>query len=139
MSSTVMSNTNKNGVASAVERSNSRVSATEEAKRVYTPRFDLWEGDEEFILYGDMPGVSPDSLDIQFEDGRLSINGRVPVSSQIKYSSVEYGVGDFYREFTVGESVNAEEISAEMKDGVVAIHLPKPEIAKPRRIEVKVG
>lgn len=134
MTSTAISNSHENGHALP---SNNGNPPSKNASRVYTPRFDLWEGDEEYILYGDMPGVSPERLDIQFEDGRLTINGRVEASDR-HYAYAEYGIGDFYREFTVGESVDAEQISAEMKDGVVSIHLPKPEIAKPRRIEVKV-
>ncbi|MEZ6136734.1 MAG: Hsp20/alpha crystallin family protein [Pirellulaceae bacterium] len=119
MSATTISNNQPH----AHESIDNNHAASQNAARAYTPRFDLWEGDEEFVLYGDMPGVSPDSLDIRFEEGRLTIHGRVELPSDRKYTSAEYGIGDFYREFLVGESVNPEEITAEMKDGVVTIHL----------------
>ncbi len=109
------------------------------ANCVYTPRFDLWEGSDEFVLYGDLPGVSADDLEIEFEDGRLTVQGRVKSGAERKYLSVEYGIGDFYREFLLGESVNAAGITAELKNGVVTIRLPKPEASKPRRIEVQLA
>ena len=124
MTTTTIKNAESNGQTPVPRRQESaKHGSADGARRVYTPRFDLWEGDEEYILYGDMPGVSADSLDIQFEDGRLSINGRVEVAGR-EYHSAEYGVGNFYREFTVGETVKAEEITAEMRDGVVTIRLP---------------
>jgi HSP20 family molecular chaperone IbpA len=49
----------------------------------------------------------------------------------------EYGIGDFHRVFTIGEAIETERISAELKNGVVTVHLPKSEIVKPRQIEVK--
>jgi HSP20 family protein len=104
----------------------------------YTPRFDIWEGDEELILYCDLPGVDPDHLHIQFENRELTLNGKVcRRNSGVDYLHSEYGVGDFYRSFMIGEAINADAISAELKDGVLTLHLPKAENAKPRRIEVK--
>lgn len=126
--------TNSHGVNST--RPSSTATCTR-SNCVYTPRFDLWEGSDEFVLYGDLPGVSPDDLEIEFEDGRLTVQGRVQSEAERKYVSVEYGIGDFYREFLLGESVNAAGITAELKNGVVTIHLPKPEASKPRRIEVQ--
>lgn len=104
----------------------------------FSPRFDIWEGDNEYILYGDLPGVAADSLDIQYENRQLTIYGKVlrRYESQSNLLS-EYGVGDFQRVFSLGEVINHDAISAELKDGVLTLHLPKPEEAKPRRIEVK--
>lgn len=104
----------------------------------YSPRFDIWETDEELVLYGDLPGVSPENLDIQFENRVLTINGKVePRHQDIDFLYGEYGIGDFYRTFTVGEAIDSEKISAELHDGVLTLHLPKTEAVKPRRIEVK--
>lgn len=104
----------------------------------YSPRFDIWEAEEELILYGDLPGVSPENLDIQFENRELTIHGKVePRHADINFLYGEYGIGDFYRTFTIGEAIDAEKISAELKNGVLTLHLPKTEAVKPRRIEVK--
>jgi HSP20 family protein len=106
----------------------------------YVPRFDIWEGDDELRLYGDLPGVSPDHLDIQFENQELTIHGKVCRCHEgVECMYGEYGIGDFHRTFTIGEAIDAEKISAEMHNGVLTLHLPKSEEVKPRRIEVKAN
>lgn len=104
----------------------------------FSPRFDIWEGENEYILYGDLPGVAADSLDIHYENRQLTIHGKVDRRNTSQSDLLcEYGVGDFERVFSLGEAINQDAISAELKDGVLTLHLPKPEEAKPRRIEVK--
>lgn len=106
----------------------------------YTPRFDLWENDEAFVLAGDLPGVTPENLEIQYENQELKIWGKVaPRQGNFSYWSQEYGVGDYYRSFTLGEMIDAEGIAADVKDGVLTITLPKKAEARPRRIAVKTG
>jgi HSP20 family molecular chaperone IbpA len=106
-------------------------------KPLYVPRFDIWETDDELMLCGDMPGVTPDDVDIRFENRELVIHGRVePRNEQAQYIYQEYGIGDFQRSFTVGEMVDSSKIAANMRDGVLTIHLPKTEEMKPRRIKV---
>jgi HSP20 family protein len=104
----------------------------------FSPRFDIWENDDETILYGDLPGVVPEDLDVQFETPLLTIHGKVsPRHNEIKFLHGEYGIGDFHRAFTIGEAIDTEGISAELKNGVLTVHLPKNENVKPRRIDVK--
>jgi HSP20 family molecular chaperone IbpA len=104
----------------------------------YSPRFDIWENDDEMILYGDLPGVMPEGLDVHFENPVLTIHGKVsPRHNDIKFLHGEYGIGDFHRTFTVGEAIDTERISAELQNGVLTVHLPKSEQVKPRRIDVK--
>jgi HSP20 family protein len=106
----------------------------------FSPRFDIWEGDDELVLYGDLPGVEPGDLEIQFENRQLTIHGKASRrGDEVNYLYSEYGVGDFHRSFTIGESINGEAISAELRHGVLTLHLPKSEAAKPRRIEVKAS
>jgi HSP20 family protein len=104
----------------------------------YTPRFDIVENDNELLLLGDMPGVAPEDLDVRFENEHLIVHGKAaPRHEGRELIFGEYGVGDYYREFRVSESVDAGRISAELKGGVLTIHLPKAEAIKPKRIEVK--
>jgi HSP20 family protein len=104
----------------------------------YMPRFDIWETDNELLLYGDLPGVSPENLDIRFENHELTVHGRVGARHEgIEFLYGEYGIGDFHRTFTIGEAIETDKISAEMHHGVLILHLPKSEKAKPRRIAVK--
>jgi len=104
----------------------------------YSPRFDVWESDDELVLYGDLPGVASEDLDIHFEKGELKIYGKVaPRNANVELLYGEYGIGDFHRSFSVSEAIDAEMIAAELKNGVLTVHLPKREAVKPRRIEVK--
>ena len=104
----------------------------------YSPRIDIWETDDELILYADVPGVSAENLDVQFENRELRIHGKVcPRHENVNFLYGEYGIGDYYRTFTIGESIDSAKISAELKDGVLTLHLPKTETMKPRKIKVK--
>lgn len=106
----------------------------------YVPRCDIIETDDELLLYGDLPGVTPENLDVRFENERLIIHGKVePRHEDREFVYGEYGIGDYYREFQIFEGVDAEKISADLSGGVLCIHLPKAEAVKPRRIEVKGG
>lgn len=108
------------------------------AGATYTPRFDILENENELLLLGDLPGVAKEDLDLRFEKNELAIYGKAPPRQEnVEYLYSEYGVGDFYRAFTIGEAIDAANISAELKNGVLTIHLPKTEAVKPRRIAVK--
>ena len=138
--STTMTTTKKKSQNQKEDRHLSQ--STGDGERYYeptfAPRFDIWEGDDELILYGDLPGVEPDSLDINFESRQLTIHGKLcRCQGDRKLLSAEYGIGDFRRTFMIGEAINSEGISAEMHDGVLTLHLPKLLAVKPRRIEVK--
>lgn len=104
----------------------------------YQPLFDILENENELTLYGDLPGVGQDDLDIEYENEQLIIRGRVASRNEgLAVICQEYGVGDFQRVFAIGEAINAEAISAEVHNGVLVVHLPKAESAKPKRIAVK--
>lgn len=104
----------------------------------FSPRCDIYETADEVVLQADLPGVRPDHLDIRFAENELTICGKVePRQKAGEFTVQEYGVGDYYRSFTISRDVDAAKISAEYKDGVLTVHLPKPAKAKPRRITVK--
>ncbi|MCA9137642.1 MAG: Hsp20/alpha crystallin family protein [Planctomycetales bacterium] len=104
----------------------------------YQPRFDIVETDGELTLFGDLPGVQQGDLDIRYENEQLVVLATVrPRNEGLEVLRQEYGIGDFRRVFRIGESIDAEAINAEVHNGVLTIHLPKTEAAKPRRIEVK--
>ena len=106
----------------------------------YSPRIDILENEEELLLLADLPGVRAEDLNIRYENKELALEAKVaPRQTGVQYLHAEYGVGDFYRVFTIGETINAERISAELKNGVLTVHLPKTEAVKPRRIQVKAA
>lgn len=106
--------------------------------QMYRPNVDILEKQDELLVVADLPGVKGSEIDIRFEDGELTIHGPAAARQDgIRYLLQEYGVGDFYRTFRVSERVDAAKINAEHKDGVLVLHLPKVEAAKPRKIKVK--
>lgn len=106
----------------------------------YSPRIDIVETHNELTLYADMPGVAPGDVDLRFEDGELSLEGRVTVRNEgVNYVYREYGIGDFHRSFSIGSEIDASQISAEISNGVLKVHLPKAEALKPKRIKVRAG
>lgn len=111
------------------------------ARRSYVPNVDIVEveGDAEVLV--DLPGATPESVQVSYEDGLLTIDASVPArqAEGTKYLLREYGVGDFHRSFRVANTVDASRIEATVRDGVMTLKLPKAETAKPKRIEVKTG
>jgi len=104
----------------------------------YTPRVDIMETEEESLLLADLPGVKPADADVRFDNGELIIDGRcAPRQEGANYLLSEYGVGDFYRAFSISEDIDWQKISAELKNGVLTVHLPKAETVKPKKITVK--
>jgi HSP20 family protein len=105
----------------------------------YQPAVDILERTNEFVLRADMPGVASNGIDVRYENGTLTIQGQVqPRQPQdTNYWLREYGVGDFYRSFQLGDIIDANGISAECTNGVLTVHLPKIESARPRKIVVK--
>ncbi len=104
----------------------------------YRPNVDILEQGDELLVLADMPGASPGGIDIHFEDGTLTIHAKVePRHPDADFLLREYGVGDYWRTFRVAETIDASKISAELADGVLTLHLPKAESAKPRKITVK--
>ncbi len=105
---------------------------------VFSPRIDIVETDSELILWADLPGVSPADLEIHYEDGQLTLHGHVaPRGPTAGFAAQEYGVGDFHRSFSIGESIDASRIVAEMKRGELTLRLPKIQRVQPRRIHVQ--
>lgn len=107
-------------------------------RRTFRPNVDIIERNEELLVLADMPGTVAENVDIQFENGTLTIFAGVKdrQPSATRFLSREYGVGDFLRTFEVGEMIDSERISAEMNNGVLTLHLPKTEKVKPRKISV---
>jgi len=103
---------------------------------VYTPRVDIWEDEKELTLVADIPGVEPNDLEIDLRDNILTIMGKVKPEEDHRYVLKEFGVGNYYRQFTLSEVIDQEKIAAAVKNGVLTLTLPKVEKAQPRKIQV---
>jgi HSP20 family protein len=106
---------------------------------MFTPRADVVETAHELWVYLEMPGVKPEDLEINYERGDLTVQGRCRPSQPPSgpWLVQEYEVGDFHRAFRVSQDVDGSKISAELKNGLLTLRLPKTEAARPRRITVK--
>ena len=106
----------------------------------FTPRVDIIETEEELRLFADLPGVTQEDVDVRFENGELTLHARRPQTVNNRPALLwENETGDFFRAFRISEQVDASRIWAELKHGVLTLHLPKVEAAKPRKITVKGG
>jgi HSP20 family protein len=109
------------------------------AQVTFTPRVDILETPEELLLLLDLPGVKPEGVDLHFERGELTVHGKVgaPVERPGRCLAQEYETGDYYRAFLISQDVAADRIRAELKAGVLKVHLPKAPTAQPRKIAVQ--
>ncbi|HEY1379806.1 MAG TPA: Hsp20/alpha crystallin family protein [Gemmataceae bacterium] len=105
----------------------------------YTPRVDILETEDELLLFADLPGVTEGDVDIRFENGELTLHARRVPAKRNGAVLWENEAGDFFRAFRISEQVDANKIWAELKNGVLTLHLPKVEAAKPRKIAVRGG
>lgn len=103
----------------------------------WTPPVDLYETSTEFVLIAELPGLSRDQIDIQAEDNRIMIrgerSGQVPCDH---YHRIERGHGQFSRTFALPESVDVAAVSADLKDGLLTVTIPKAASRSARRIDV---
>jgi HSP20 family protein len=107
----------------------------------WLPPVDIEENDREYVVKAELPGMKKEEVKLKVEGGILSISGERKAEKEEKdkkYHRVERSYGAFQRSFTLPEGALPEKISAEFKDGVLLVHLPKDETAKPKAIEVKV-
>ncbi len=103
-----------------------------------TPPIDIFETPEGLILRADLPGVTVDSLELQVQDNKLTLFGRVQMDlpDEEKLVHQEYQVGDFLRSFIISDDVDHDRITAKLNDGVLELSLPRSQRGEPRRIEV---
>jgi HSP20 family molecular chaperone IbpA len=108
---------------------------------VFTPAVDIFETEKEITLLADMPGVKADDLTIDLRDNTLTLSADIaPIDAPDEENILmEYETGRYYRQFTLGEMINQENIDAKLNDGVLRLTLPKVEKATPKKITVQSG
>ncbi len=106
--------------------------------RVFLPTTDIFETDQALAVVMEMPGVNKDKVEINLENGVLTIEGKIDFSKYQDLQPVytEYNIGNYRRSFTLPETIDQEKIKAEMSDGVLMLSLAKAEKAKPRKIAI---
>ena len=103
------------------------------------PLVDIYENDEEILLRTDMPGVEKKDVTINIDNGKLALGGIRKFESKGSAQWEEFGNVEYQRTFSVPQTINVNKVVAELKNGVLSLHLPKSEAAKPRQIEIKTA
>jgi HSP20 family protein len=113
--------------------------ATMPPESYFLPATDVYESEDALTLLAEMPGVTPDGLDVTVEDNVLVIRGEpaAPAGDEGNVLLKEFEVGPFYRAFQLPADYDTENIEASIRQGVLTLRLPKSDRLKPRRIEVK--
>jgi HSP20 family protein len=129
------------GLLSQLQRELDRnVAEGSTATAEWSPAVDIKEDADKFVIHADIPGVKPEEIDINMENGVLTIKGEKKSESKTEkegYKRVERTYGSFYRRFSLPDTANAEAISASSKHGVLEIVIPKREAVLPKKINVK--
>jgi len=103
------------------------------------PTIDVFENDGEILLHADMPGVMKEDISVNIDNGKMTLSGIRRLHTTGTANWREFADTEFRRIFSVPQSIDIEKVHAELKDGVLRLHLPKSDAAKPRQIEIKVG
>jgi HSP20 family protein len=109
----------------------------------WTPRVDLLEHEQAFVLVADLPGLEEDDFTIAVQDNVLTLEGKRTFEyaehGHGRYHDSERASGTFCRRFLLSAAVKAEQITATYKNGVLEVHLPKAAEAQPKRIVVQAS
>lgn len=106
----------------------------------WTPAVDIKETDTAFVITADIPGVDPKDIEVNMENGVLTIRGERKEEKEEEkegYKRIERVRGTFYRRFSLPDTADADKISAKSKNGVLEITIPKQEKVQPRKIAVE--
>ena len=108
----------------------------------WRPAADVIENDDEYVIKAELPEVKREDVNVRLEHGVITITGERRFersSEEEKHHRIESFYGKFARSFSLPEDVDASKISAESKDGVLRVHLPKSKIEKPHSVKIDVS
>ena len=108
----------------------------------WVPAVNISEDDKEYVIKAELPEVEKKDVKIAVEDGVLRIQGERTKEKEEKgkkFHRIESSYGSFFRSFALPENVEEDKLTADFKDGILFVHLPKTEKPKPKAIEVKVA
>lgn len=110
--------------------------------RRWIPAMDLVEEEERYVLRADLPGLTAEDVDLQMEDGVLTITGERKAAHEARQGGmvrIERAYGQFSRQLTLPEGVDPEAVEADFEHGVLEIRVPKPAAKQPRKVQIGVG
>jgi len=110
--------------------------------RTWVPAVDIFEEQERFIVRADLPGVDPDDIEVNMENGVLTVSGERKNEERSEFegvSRIERISGRFLRRFTLPDTADADAIKAKCRNGILEISIPKQAAVQPRRIAVEAA
>ena len=114
----------------------------ESALTTWAPAVDIFETENELVVKADLPDIAEKDLDVRVENNMLTIQGERKFEETVdkdNYLRVERAYGSFTRSFALPNTVDADKIHAEYKNGVLTVQLPKRAEAKPKQVKVQVS
>jgi HSP20 family protein len=109
---------------------------------VWAPSVDIYESEDAFVLKAELPGFTKDDVQIELHNNRLTVRGERKQETEAKeeqYHRRERAYGRFERSFMLPTMIDADKVTANFKNGVLELRLPKSEKAKPKRIAIQEG
>ena len=110
--------------------------------RAWAPAVDICENENNIVLKAELPGVDPEDVEVRVEDNTLYLKGERKFEKDTKeenYHRMERSYGSFARSFALPNSIDAEKVAAEYKDGLLTLTLPKREETKPKTIKINIS
>ena len=112
--------------------------AAGEPSLTYQPHVDICDTGGGLSIRADIPGANADSIDVAFEDGVLAVRAKVRAREQPgRVLRQEYGIGDYRRSFRLGDGFDGAQITAEYRQGVLSIEVPRLAAVRPRKVAVR--
>ena len=114
----------------------------EKGQRTWMPAVDVWETENELVYAFDLPGIPEDKISVEYDEGALTVSGereRMHETEGDRFYRYERRFGSFSRTVGLPQGVTEDAIRADYRDGVLEVHVRKPETPKPRRIQVGSG
>lgn len=131
--------TNRN-ISTGNEQKNVKASEeTRASERFIRPSVNIIETEAGLTLTADIPGVAKETLDVHVEKGILTISGQISHSMPGQPVYTEYELAPYYRQFSIPEELDYQNAKTDFSYGVLTLHFPKAEAAKPHKIEIKVA
>lgn len=123
----------------AKQKESGEKAVVERERPAIRPRVDVYEGEAEYLVVADMPGVARESVEIRFDGGELTLEARREAPAPGTGLLTEYRVADLRRAFAMPDGIDAEKIEAELANGVLTVHLPKSAQKRPRKIQIRAS
>ncbi len=118
-----------------------RVTTQKTGDGSFSPLIDIYETENELVIEAEIPGVSDNDISITVNDNILTLEGERRLEKNIqeeRYRRIERIYGPFKKAFALTDNINAEQVEAQLKDGVLYVHLPKKSVSPNKEIEIEI-